>query len=760
MTARSRERGSHAGQSRGYGLPRLPGTSRLAGGSRSSGAPADIPVQPGVSGPVPPGFDRNGQGASGAAMEGGLGTVLPPVSMNEGPGQGPVGGGFSRPTVGAPSGPPSGQSGRSRHRKPGGAKRPLVSKGQKFVVALVATAGVLAWGFVSGFNTEPSAEGTVQNFLLDWQQGDFMQAAQFTTGAGTYHEVAAQLSAAYSDVDASAVYLSMGPVTQHGNTAVASFQATIDLADGSHQWTYPGKFGLTSIHGKWYVNWSPSVINPSLGAGDRLAVVTSYAPRAQVDDASGQPLQQASTDYHIGVFPGRLANAARTANAFSAVTGLNAQQVLGHVQAAPPSGFLSLLTISPADFRSLWPRLSGIPGLTYEQKSQRLFTTDADDLVGAVGGENATALRNAGVAYEPGDTIGESGLEQTYQTGLLGAPTTSVVVVNPAGKAVSTLWTVRGHAGTAVRTTINGQYQAKAAQVLAAQPESGEIVAVNSATGAITALAAHEASGGVPLPSGGPLDSKIAPGMAFSIVSAAALVGEGVQPDAQLTCYPSQEVGGQTFTYDGQQVSAAGQASTDSSVNGEQGTFASDFASGCGTAFASMSTRLTPSELAATEKSFGIGADWNLPLAAFSGTAHATSAGASLAAEAIGSSGVQMSPLALAMLAAEVDSGTGHQPLLVSSDQPSQWQAPLSSAQLSELRTLMRGAVTSGSAHAANLGGAPVYGQAGTVQTGKNAWLSWFVGYRGTTAIAVLETGTTRTQAASALAASFLSAIG
>jgi cell division protein FtsI/penicillin-binding protein 2 len=683
-------------------------------------------------------------------MEGGIGTAVPPAPVSEAVPRRPVGGGgFSRP------------SSRSRHRKQG-TKRPLVSKWQKYVVVLVATAGVLSWGFVTGFNTEPSAEGAVQNFLLDWQQGDFTQAAQLTTGAGTYQEVAAQLSAAYSDLDASAVYLSMGPVTQHGNTAAASFEATIDLADGSHQWTYPGKFGLTSVHGKWYVNWSPSVINPSLGPGDRLAVVTSYAPRAQVDDSSGQPLQQASPDYHIGVVPGRLTNPARTVNAFSAITGLNAQQVLGQVQAAPPSGFLSLLMVDPADFRSLWPRLSGISGLTYEQKSERLFTTDANDLVGAVGGENATALRNAGVAYEPGDTIGESGLEQAYQSGLLGAPATSVVVVNPAGKTVSTLWTVHGHAGTPVSTTIDGQYQAKAAQVLAAQPESGEIVAVNSATGDITALAAHQASGGAPLPSGGPLDSKIAPGMAFSIVSAAALVSAGVQPDAQLTCYPSQEVGGQTFTYNGQQVSSDGQSSLtgQSSVNGEQGTFSSDFANGCGTAFASMSTRLTPAELAATEKSFGVGADWNLPLAAFSGTAHATSPGASLAAEAIGSSGIQMSPLALAMVAAEVDSGTGHQPLLISSDQPSQWQAPLSSTELSELRTLMRGAVTSGSARAANLGGAPVYGQAGTVQTGKNAWLSWFVGYRGTTAVAVMETGTTQNQAASALAASFLSAIG
>jgi hypothetical protein len=69
----------------------------------------------------------------------------------------------------------------------------------------------------------------------------------------------------------------------------------------------------------------------------------------------------------------------------------------------------------------------------------------------------------------------------------------------------------------------------------------------------------------------------------------------------------------------------------------------------------------------------------------------------------------------------------------------------------------MRQAVRSGSAHAANVPGQQVYGQSGVVQTGSHAWLSWFVGYRGGMAVAVIETGTTRAQAATSLAGAFLS---
>ena len=85
---------------------------------------------------------------------------------------------------------------------------------------------------------------------------------------------------------------------------------------------------------------------------------------------------------------------------------------------------------------------------------------------------------------------------------------------------------------------------------------------------------------------------------------------------------------------------------------------------------------------------------------------------------------------------------------------------PLSGDQLNALRDLMHKAVQSGPAHAANLSGTPVHGQAGIVPTGPNAWLSWFVGYRGGMAFAILQTGHTRVQAAASLGAAFLSAVG
>ncbi len=701
MTARSRERGSHAGRPRGNGFP--------------------FPV-PGI-----------GLGASATTGQGN--TTRQPDTGSP----------FAPPAPAVPGSVPraDGSRRRNRHRKPS-ARRSWLSRKQRLAAVFVLVVGAFSVGLANGFGSEASAEPTVQAFLLDWQQGRYAQAAALTDGDAP--QVAAQLAGSYADLDASNAFFAMKMVTQHGATAEAAFKATVDLAQAGHQWAYTGLFTLTSAGGRWRVHWTPSVIYPGLGAGGRLAVVTSYAPRAQILDSAGHPLVTKSEDYRVGVYPGKLSNPAATAAGFAAATRLSKQQVLGQIDAAPPRDFLPLLRLQPDSFHALWPRLAKVPGLGYQRQTEPLFDSLAEEAVGEVGTENAAELRAEGAAYQPGMTVGLSGLQQTYQDELAGTPTTSIVVVNSAGRIVATPWTARGIPGTPLRTTLSGRDQKAAGSALATQRNSGEIVAVDWRTGAIRVLAAREA-GRVPLPAGGALNARLQPGMAFSIVSAAALLDSGIGVNHPLPCEPLADVGGVTFAY---------QPGTSATA-----TFASDFASGCGTAFANLSRTLTPQQLTAAERAFGLGAPWHLQVPAFSGSAAALSGAADVAAQATGAKGVLMSPLGMAMVAAEVAAGTGHAPVILAADQAASWPTGMSAATLGKLRQLMRQAVKSGSAHMANVSGkAAVYGQAGVVQTGTGAYLSWFVGYRGDLAVAVLETGGSASQAAAALAGAFFRSAG
>jgi cell division protein FtsI/penicillin-binding protein 2 len=727
VSSRASERGGHA-RPRGLFAPR----PRDSGGGRRDGG---VPDQPDTVPPIPAELNASPAENNSPPAENGR-----PPDQDSGP-SGHRGTRVARLTS---------RGGRSaRHVAPAAATRPSRkspalrrAKRLRYAALAIVTVGVLVIGLAVGFGSELSAEPTAQAFLYDWQQQQYTDAAALTTAPRD--TVATSLRGAFAQLDAAQLFLSMRSVVQHGGTAEASFTATIDLAQQGRVWTYRGQFGLRRAGDGWKVAWAPSVINPSLAPGERLAVVTQFPARASVLDAAGSPLQLPAPAYVLGVWPDRLPNPAATAYAFAQLTQVQVGQVLGLIAAAPPHRFLRLATLDSATYASLRGSLHDVPGLVVNPKSQRLFQAEATGLVGEVGSEISQRLRDDGALYAPGTTVGLSGLEQTYQRQLLGAPTTEVVVVNPNGAQVGTLAQWPGAAGTPVHTTIDPKEQNAALTALNGLSESGEIVAVRASTGDVLAVAQHQGSGD--LPAGGALNGKLVPGNAFTIVSAGALVSSGVLAvDTPISCASSIIVAGQTFT---------------SYASGTTKPFSTAFADGCSTAFASLSERLTAGQWAQAVKEFGIGADWSqLQVPAFSGSVPSSAGGADLAAQIIGQGNVRMSLLSMAMLAAAVDAGSWHVPQVIqASPGPVNTGTKLDPNMMSALQGLMRGAVNSGAAQAAGLPGAQVYGQVGMVHT-DSGWMSWFVGYRGDIAIAAIESGKTPKLSAAALARTFFAAL-
>ena len=280
---------------------------------------------------------------------------------------------------------------------------------------------VLGFGTVvltGGLWSSPSAEPTVQQFLLAWQQHSYASAAALTTGNAA--EVTGELAHAYSRLDAAAFYLNMGRIRQSGSTATAHFTASVDLGQDGAPWTYNGQFTLRREGPGWKIVWSPSVINPGLAPGLRLAVISTTRRRMPVLDAEGQPLQTPSTAFVVGVRPYRLKDPAATADALGRATGIEPSEVLGWILAAPRKPFLELVTFRPAEYHKLAHKLSKVPGLISRERRVRLFNSIAPAIVGSVGAEASTALRDAGIAYRPGATVGLSGLQSRYQSYLAG----------------------------------------------------------------------------------------------------------------------------------------------------------------------------------------------------------------------------------------------------------------------------------------------------------------------------------------------------
>jgi cell division protein FtsI/penicillin-binding protein 2 len=612
-------------------------------------------------------------------------------------------------------------------------------------VRLIAAAGatvLLLLGLALGWaRPEPTAEPTVQDFLLAWENGQYSSAAALTTGAPV--SVAAALQDAYRDLGAADITLGLAGVTQHGSTASAQFDASVDLGRGGPPWSYRGSFNLRRVASGWKVVWSPAVIAPGLRPGLRLAVVSSMPQRAQLLDAQGKPLAPASLVYTVGVVPDRLKDPAATASGLASATGLPASQVLGWITTAPGAGFLELVRFSPTGYQRLSGRLSRVPGLSVERQRLRLFGSIAGAVSGDVGSEAAGLLQQEGIPYRPGTTVGLSGLQQAFQRTLVGTPTTEVVVENAAGRVVSVLQRWAGHAGSDVRTTINGTVQDAANDVLQSVPGSAAIVAISPTTGHVLAVAEHGASG---MPQIQALSGKYSPGQAFTIVSTAALLNTGlIGVNTPIPCGASNPVGGENFTNDPPVP--------------DEGTFRADFADACSTAFAGLSLRLSAKDLETAATGFGLGKPWQLPLSAFAGAMRSPGNQAELAEDSIGTGSVQVSPLDMAIAAGVVQSGTWHPPSLVTEppDPGLTPTVPFDTHVVSALQTLMRSTVTSGAAEAANVGTAPVYGQVGSVPYGSSGLrAAWFVGFQGNVAFAVVELTTSAATSAAPVAGQFL----
>jgi cell division protein FtsI/penicillin-binding protein 2 len=275
---------------------------------------------------------------------------------------------------------------------------------------------------------------------------------------------------------------------------------------------------------------------------------------------------------------------------------------------------------------------------------------------------------------------------------------------------------------------------------------SSAVVAVQASTGKVLAVATHKAPH-MPAVSG--LDGHYRPGQAFSIVTTAGLIADGFDPSTRIPCMASSPVGGRTFT-------------NDPAVHGlgANPKFSSDFASACSTAFATLSLRLSKDELAAAARSFGLGAQWRLPVPAYSGSLTAPSDAADLAADSIGLGTVTASPLQMALVAGLVKSGNWHQPaLVIQNTTPGAKPPPLSADALAALRKLMLRTVSSGAGQAAAISGEAIYGQVGNVPLGPgHAGLraTWFVGYRGDVAFAVLQLTHSASASAAPVARQFL----
>jgi len=204
-----------------------------------------------------------------------------------------------------------------------------------------------------------------------------------------------------------------------------------------------------------------------------------------------------------------------------------------------------------------------LPELETRDEQRRLYPRDgfAAHLIGYVGEVSEQMLNNDSryVFYSPGDVVGQSGVEQTYDALLRGKDGSRDVFVNSHGKEVGVAGQEIAEPGKDLRLTIDLDIQRAAEKAL--DGKNGAIVAMDPHTGEILAMVSRPAfdpnqfavrltrnywnqiinNPDHPLMNKA-IQAQLAPGSTFKIIMSVAGLQEGVAETMRVQCS-----GGGTF---------------------------------------------------------------------------------------------------------------------------------------------------------------------------------------------------------------------
>jgi cell division protein FtsI/penicillin-binding protein 2 len=532
-----------------------------------------------------------------------------------------------------------------------------------------------------------------------------------------------------------------------GAVAVMAFRAVHTLR-GLGDWEVDSRLRFDRQGARWRLRWTPEVFHPDARAGDRFGRTRTWGPRGALLDARGDALTVTGEVIRVGALPGRVKDRAAVAQVLQAQLGLDPAKVLAALNAgsARPEEFLAFIDIRPERYQQVRAALTPVPGVFFRKRPARLTPAEgfAAHTLGRVGDITAEALQALGPLYLPGDVVGLSGLERAQERTLAGRPSGEVRLARRAGGDVQVLHRFDGEAGRSVRTTLRLDVQAAAESALADMTRPAALVAVDTKSGAVLAVASRPLGEALHRA----LTGRYAPGSTFKVVTAEALLANGLKPDSRADCPLEVQAGRKRFR------------NFESEVLGTT-TLRRVFALSCNTAFIQLSSTLPPTALEEAARRFGFGVGYDVGLPSPGASFPVPGDDTEYAAASMGQGRVLATPLHMATVAAAVDSGVWHAPHLLA-DMKDGPEARLSPGTVEPLRDLMRAVVTGGTAKSA-AGFKGLMGKTGTAEYGTSVppeTHAWFIGLRDGIGFAVfVEGGGVGGRVAVPLAVRFLQAL-
>jgi penicillin-binding protein 2 len=297
-----------------------------------------------------------------------------------------------------------------------------------------------------------------------------------------------------------------------------------------------------------------------LAEANRIRKVPVLAPRGKIFDRDGRILVDNYPSVTCYILREQVKDVSADLPMIARGLDLTVDQIestLRHYQSAPKYQPIPLKEdITPDQQAFIEARRNELPELETIDDQRRFYPRDgfAAHLIGYVGEVSEEMLNDPRYAlYSPGDVVGRSGVEQTYDSTLRGVDGSRDVIVNSHGNEVGQLGQELALPGKDLRLTIDLDVQVAAEKAL--EGKTGAIVALDPHTGEILALVSRPTFDpnqfSVRLSRGywsqlindpdhpllnKAIQAQLAPGSTFKVIMTLAGLQEGIAGDLHVTC--------------------------------------------------------------------------------------------------------------------------------------------------------------------------------------------------------------------------------
>lgn len=537
-------------------------------------------------------------------------------------------------------------------------------------------------------------------------------------------------------------------------TATATYTTVWDIDGTDEDWTYQTNATL-EFDGEtktWLARYSPGLAVPGLEADQYVTKKSTVPQRGDILGDKGQTLVTDRPVLRIGIDKHSLDEAQweSSAKKLAKLLDIDEQAYASKVAAGGASAFIVALTLrDDADRTVTDEQLTDIQGVLSQPDSLALAPsrTFARAVLGSVGEATAEILAESTPGIDPGDRVGLSGLQHSYQEQLAGTKGYSIDIYDKDKDKVSTLTSREPVDGEDLVTTLDTKTQELAESLIEDSDSDSALVAVRPSDGAVLAAASGPSSNA----QNTAMLGKYAPGSSFKVVTALAMLRSGQSPESIVDCSATKTVDGKEFkNYDGYPEAALGKIPLSEAL-----------AQSCNTVFLEGAVKVKAPALAEAAASLGLNPSPSTGAASFLGSVPDDSKGTELAAGGIGQGTVEASALGMATVAASVQNAATVSPYLVEgTDLAPEPKTPLSDEEAESLASMMAEVVDYGTLkELKKLSGPKIIGKSGTAEydSERNAH-AWVVAAQGDLAVAVfVADGSGGAQTAGPIVADFLS---